>query len=190
LLGFKDGTGNPDTSKADEMNRLVWTQTSDGPAWMDDGSYMAVRRVRMRVEVWDRSTLGDQEDTFGRHRSSGAPLGKVKEFDKLDLAAKNPEGKPVTPPTSHVALAHGDGSINILRRSYSYSSGLDKQTGQLDAGLLFISYQRDLFKQFVHIQEKLARNDKLNEYIVHKGSAVFACFPGVSQGGYIGDTLF
>lgn len=89
-----------------------------------------------------------------------------------------------------MALAHGDGSINILRRSYSYSSGLDKQTGQLDAGLLFISYQRDLFKQFVHIQEKLARNDKLNEYIVHKGSAVFACFPGVSQGGYIGDTLF
>ncbi|WP_420539292.1 iron uptake transporter deferrochelatase/peroxidase subunit [Paenibacillus polymyxa] len=190
LLGFKDGTGNPDTSKADEMNRLVWTQTNDGPAWMGDGSYMAVRRIRMRVEVWDRSTLGDQEDTFGRHRSSGAPLGKSKEFDKLDLAATSPEGKPLTPPTSHVALAHGDGSINILRRSYSYSSGLDKQTGQLDAGLLFISYQRDLFKQFVHIQEKLARNDKLNEYIVHKGSAVFACFPGVSQGGYIGDTLF
>lgn len=98
LLGFKDGTGNPDTSKADEMNRLVWTQASDGPAWMGGGSYMAVRRVRMRIEVWDRSTLGDQEDTFGRHRSSGAPLGKAKEFDKLDLAATSPEGKPITPP--------------------------------------------------------------------------------------------
>ncbi|MCC3262386.1 Dyp-type peroxidase, partial [Paenibacillus polymyxa] len=81
-------------------------------------------------------------------------MGKSKEFDKLDQAATIPEGKPLTPPTSQVALAHGNGSINILRRSYSYSSGLDTQTGQLDDGLLFISYQRDLFKQFVHIQEK------------------------------------
>ncbi|WP_339847115.1 iron uptake transporter deferrochelatase/peroxidase subunit [Paenibacillus sp. FSL W7-1088] len=189
LLGFKDGTGNPDTTDAVLMDQTVWAQPADGPGWMAGGSYMAVRRVRMRVEVWDRSTLKDQEATFGRHRDSGAPLGSRGEFDPVDLKAKSADGQPVIPATSHLRLAKGDGSQQILRRSYSYSSGLDAKTGQLDAGLLFISYQRDLEKQFIPIQKRLAKNDKLNEYTVHTGSAVFACFPGIMNGGYIGDTL-
>ena len=32
--------------------------------------------------------------------------------------------------------------------------------------------------------------DKLNEYISHRGSAIFACLPGTKQGGFIGETLF
>jgi deferrochelatase/peroxidase EfeB len=190
LLGFKDGTGNPDTTDAVLMDRTVWAQPSDGPGWMAGGSYMAVRRVRMRVEVWDRSTLKDQEATFGRHRDSGAPIGSRGEFDPVDLQAKSTDGQPLIPATSHLRLAKGDGSQQILRRSYSYSSGLNPKTGQLDAGLLFISYQRDMDKQFIPIQTRLAKSDKLNEYTVHVGSAVFACFPGCKQGGYIGETLF
>ncbi|MEC0091718.1 iron uptake transporter deferrochelatase/peroxidase subunit [Paenibacillus macquariensis] len=191
LLGFKDGTANPNVTDSKLMNEVVWSQSVDGTAWMTGGSYMAVRRVRMRIEVWDRSTLKDQEDTFGRHRHSGAPLGSKDEFDSIKLDALDATtGKPVIPSNSHVALAHGDGSIQMLRRSYSYSSGLDLKTGQLDAGLLFISFQRDLQKQFIPIQQRLANNDKLNEYAVHKGSAVFACFPGTTEGGFIGETLF
>ncbi|MGO4545918.1 iron uptake transporter deferrochelatase/peroxidase subunit [Paenibacillus sp. 2TAB23] len=190
LMGFRDGTGNPDVTDEAEMNKVVWASTSDGMHWMDGGSYMAVRRIRMRVEVWDRSTLGDQEATFGRHRASGAPLGAVHERDKLDLDQKDEKGKPVIPMNAHVRLAHGDGSVKILRRSYSYSSGMDNKTGQLDAGLLFICYNRDSRKQFIPMQQKLGQSDLLNEYIVHTGSAVFACFPGVSEGGYIGETLF
>lgn len=190
LLGFKDGTANPAVGSARDMNSVVWAQGSDGAAWMDGGSYMAVRRIRMRIEVWDRSSLKDQEDTFGRYRDSGAPLGSANEFDPVDLAAKDAKGNPHIPADSHVALARGDGSIRMLRRSYSYSGGMDLKTGQLDAGLLFISYQRDIYKQFVAIQQKLSKSDRLNEYILHVGSAVFACFPGASKGGYIGDTLF
>ena len=33
-------------------------------------------------------------------------------------------------------------------------------------------------------------NDKLNEYITHRGSGVFACFPGIKKGSYIGEALF
>ncbi|MCJ8013877.1 iron uptake transporter deferrochelatase/peroxidase subunit [Paenibacillus sp. KQZ6P-2] len=190
LLGFKDGTVNPDVNSAQDMNKVVWARGNDGAAWMSGGSYMAVRRIRMRIEVWDRSSLKDQENTFGRYRASGAPLGAKNEFDPVDLSAKDEKGNPHIPADSHVALARGDGSIQILRRSYSYSGGIDLKTGQLDAGLLFISYQRDLFKQFVPMQQKLAKSDRLNEYILHVGSAVFACFPGASKGGYIGDTLF
>lgn len=190
LLGFKDGTANPAVTNEQDMDKVVWAQGSDGAAWMGDGSYMAVRRIRMRIEIWDRSSLKDQEDTFGRYRASGAPLGSKNEFDPVDLSAKDEKGNPHIPANSHVALARGDGSLQMLRRSYSYSGGIDLKTGQLDAGLLFISYQRDLVKQFVAMQQKLSKSDRLNEYILHVGSAVFACFPGASKGGYIGDTLF
>lgn len=171
------------------MRKVVWTSSSDGPAWMNGGTYMAVRRVRLRIEVWDRSTLSSREATFGRHRHSGAPIGATDEFAELKLDAADASGKPVIPPDSHSALAHGDGTIKMLRRSYSYSSGMDLKTGQLDAGLLFISFQKDLIKQFVSIQQRLSKNDRLNEYMVHTGSAVFACFPGVREGGYIGEAL-
>ncbi|WP_141502594.1 iron uptake transporter deferrochelatase/peroxidase subunit [Paenibacillus luteus] len=190
LMGFRDGTGNPDVSDAAEMNKVVWAAASDGTPWMDQGSYMVVRRIRMRIEVWDRSTLGDQEATFGRHRNSGAPLGSKQEFDAIDLAKQDEKGKPVMPMNSHVRLAHGDGSVKILRRSFSYSSGMDHKTGQLDAGLLFICFNRDSHKQFIPMQQKLGQSDLLNEYIVHTGSALFACFPGVREGGYIGESLF
>ncbi|TCM89819.1 deferrochelatase/peroxidase EfeB [Paenibacillus sp. BK033] len=189
LMGFKDGTGNPDTKDEALMNDVVWAQSGDGTPWMAGGSYMVVRRIRIRVEVWDRSTLGDQEATFGRHRGSGAPIGSKNEFDPVDLAKKDEQGKPLIPVNSHVALARGNGSVKILRRSYSYSSGMDNRTGQFDAGLLFICYNRDTRKQFIPMQQKLGQMDALNEYIVHNGSAVFACFPGVREGGYIGDTL-
>ncbi|WP_054942829.1 iron uptake transporter deferrochelatase/peroxidase subunit [Paenibacillus ihuae] len=189
LLGFKDGTGNPDVTDAAAMQEIVWSGSGDGPAWMNGGTYMAVRRVQLRVEVWDRSPLSDQENTFGRYRQSGAPIGAKDEFADLNLEAKDAAGQPVVPPNSHSALSHGDGSVKILRRSYSYSSGMNLKTGQLDAGLLFISFQKDLVKQFVSIQQRLAKSDMLNEYILHTGSAVFACFPGVREGGYIGETL-
>lgn len=190
LLGFKDGTGNPNIHDKQKMNQVIWAQKADGVPWMTGGSYMVVRRIQMRLEVWDRTTLQEEENTFGRHRHSGAPLGANNEFDPLDLKKKNPDGSYVVPENSHVRLAHGNGKIEILRRSYSYSNGLIDQTGQLDAGLLFICFQRDPRRQFTPMQARLAQSDKLNEYIVHVGSAVFACFPGVRKGGYIGGTLF
>lgn len=190
LMGFKDGTGNPDTNDAKAMDDIVWAGAGDEKDWMKGGSYMVARRIRMRVEIWDRSSLSDQELTFGRHRDSGAPLGSKNEFDPLDLEAKDSSGQPTLPMNSHSRLAHMDGGTKILRRAYSYSSGIDNKTGQLDAGLFFISYQRNIEKQFIAMQQILAASDKLNEYIVHVGSAVFACFPGTRKGGYIGETLF
>lgn len=189
LMGFKDGTGNPDTKDEKEMNTHIWVQNGDGPAWLTGGSYLVARRIRIRVEEWDRSSLQDQEQTFGRHRATGAPIGEKDEFAKLDLKKTDDNGKLMIPADSHVALAKGKGKIKILRRSYSYTDGLDIQTGKLDAGLLFVSFQRNLEKQFIPLQDKLAKMDLLNEYIEHNGSAVFACFPGVKNGSYIGEGL-
>ncbi|MFF0831130.1 iron uptake transporter deferrochelatase/peroxidase subunit [Brevibacillus sp. NPDC003359] len=190
LMGFKDGTNNPQVNDPATANEVVWSHTAESPAWMAGGSYMVMRRIRMRIEVWDRSSLTDQENTFGRHRLTGAPLGKANEFDELELDRKDAKGKPVVPVDSHVALAHMEGKVKILRRGYSYSSGMDLKTGQLDAGLLFICFNRDPRKQFIPMQQKLASVDLLNEYITHVGSGLYACLPGASEGGYIGDTLF
>lgn len=190
LFGFKDGTGNPDTKNKQEMNKHIWVQPGDGPNWLVNGTYLVVRRIQMYIEVWDRSTLKDQEETFGRYRDSGAPLGKKTEFDSVDLKLKDEKGKFVIPETSHVRQAKGDGKQVMLRRPYSYTNGMDIKTGSFDAGLLFISFQRKPSKQFIPVQERLAKMDKLNEYTVHRGSAIFACLPGISKGGFIGDTLF
>ncbi|MFS0556719.1 iron uptake transporter deferrochelatase/peroxidase subunit [Brevibacillus sp. 179-C9.3 HS] len=190
LMGFKDGTNNPQMNDPAAANEIVWAHTAESPAWMAGGSYMVMRRIRMRIEVWDRSSLADQENTFGRHRMTGAPLGKANEFDELEPDRKDSKGNPVIPVDSHVALAHMEGKVKILRRGYSYSSGMDLKTGQLDAGLLFICFNRDPRKQFIPMQQKLASVDLLNEYITHVGSGLYACLPGASEGGYIGDTLF
>jgi len=190
LFGFKDGTNNLKAEDRGDMDEHVWVGKSDEPAWMRDGTYLVTRRIRMLVEVWDRSSLRDQEQSIGRHRASGAPIGSDNEFAPVDLKAKDETGEPLVPTHSHVRLSRENAGQRILRRGYSFTDGMDPESGQLDAGLFFISFQRDPEKQFVPLQRRLAENDLLNEYIRHVGSAVFACPPGARKGGYVGETLF
>ena len=76
----------------------------------------------------------------------------------------------------------------IRRRSYNYTDGLDAN-GQLNAGLLFISYQKDP-GDFIRLQNRLGAHDLLNEYIRHIGSAIFAIPPAPQEGHFIGQSLF
>jgi deferrochelatase/peroxidase EfeB len=192
LQGFKDGTNNIAIDDHAALSTFVWVGSSEQPAWMRGGTYQVVRRIRMFIEKWDRSSLGEQQRTIGRHKLSGAPLGERHEFDALDLAAKTAAGDAAIPLDAHVRLAshQENAGVRILRRGFSFADGIDPQTGRLDAGLFFICYQRDPRRQFVVLQSRLASDDALNEYIQHQGSAVFAVPPGVREGGYIGQTLF
>jgi deferrochelatase/peroxidase EfeB len=184
LLGFKDGTRNLKAEDADDLARHVWVAGDrDGePAWLRGGSYLVARRIRMLIEVWDRASLGDQEQTIGRRKASGAPLGGREEFDALNLAR--------LPADSHVRLAapSSNGGVALLRRGYSFTDGLDDRLGQLDAGLFFLSFQRDP-DAFVRVQRRLGSSDALNEYIKHVGSGVWAIPPGARRGGWVGETL-
>ncbi|WP_430107865.1 iron uptake transporter deferrochelatase/peroxidase subunit [Paenibacillus sp. B1-33] len=180
LFGFKDGTANIDTSKDMEMERVVWAG-QDEPEWMSGGSYMAYRKIKMFLEIWDRSSLQDQEDTFGRYKYSGAPYGRANEFDSVDMSAQ--------PENSHVRLAKGTGQ-EIVRRAYSYTGELDTKTGYSDAGLLFISYQQNPYKQLVPMLKILGQKDKMNEYTKTVASALFAMPGGCAQGQYIAQALF
>jgi len=184
LMGFKDGTNNLKLEDARALDEHVWVGPGHEPAWLRGGTYLVARRIRMLIEVWDRASLDDQERTIGRHKASGAPLGARDEFDPVELAGTT------IPADAHIRLAAPaeNGGVRILRRGYSFTDGMDDRLGQLDAGLFFISYQNDP-QAFVRLQRRLGEADALNEYIVHTGSALFACPPGARPGGYVGETL-
>jgi deferrochelatase/peroxidase EfeB len=183
LMGFKDGTANIKLEDADELARHVWVggDRPGEPAWLRGGSYLVARRIRMLIEVWDRAPLKTQEETIGRTKVLGAPLGGRDEFETV-----TPKALPVD---SHVRLAHPDvnGGVKLLRRGYSFTDGLES-LGQLDAGLFFLAYMREP-SAFVTLQNRLGATDALNEYIKHVGSGLWAVPAGVRPGGYVGDAL-
>ncbi|MBV9595052.1 MAG: deferrochelatase/peroxidase EfeB [Actinobacteria bacterium] len=192
LMGFKDGTNNIKAEDTAVMNDFVWVGEETDQPWMKDGSYLVTRRIRMLIETWDADYIADQQRVFGRFKDTGAPLSGRNEFDRVDLDA-SANGQPVIPADAHIRLA-APGNNNgqkILRRGYSYTDGNDPTTGQLDAGLFFIAYQKDPRRQFIPIQTRLGGNDALNEYIKHVGSALFAVPPGLSgPGDWFGKALF
>jgi deferrochelatase/peroxidase EfeB len=177
LFGFKDGTNNVAGDDAGALAQHVWVGADDGPSWMTGGSYLVARRIAMRIESWDRTSLREQEEVTGRQKLSGAPLGAGREHDPVRVA--------VLPETSHVALAHPDanGGHRILRRGYSYVDGSDG-FGHLDAGLFFLAFCRDPRTQYVPLQTRLARSDAMAEYLTHTASGLYAVPPGVRPGGY------
>lgn len=179
LLGFKDGTANPDVSDAAVADTVVWVQPGDDePAWAIGGTYQVVRVIRNRVEFWDRTALRTQELIMGRRKSSGAPLDGAVETDAPDYEG-DPDGA-VTPLSAHIRLANprtAESQRNvILRRGFSYSNGFTSD-GQLDQGLLFVCFQRSLEDGFVAVQRRLD-GEALEEYIRPVGGGFFFVPPG------------
>ncbi|PIJ48349.1 peroxidase [Erwinia sp. OLTSP20] len=191
LLGFKDGTANPDTRDQQLMNEMLWvTQQQQEPGWAVGGSYQAVRIIQFHVEMWDRTPLREQENIFGRQKSSGAPLGMQAERDVPDYQ-KDLDGS-LIPLDAHIRLANPrtaeTRSSLMLRRGYSYSLGVSA-SGQLDMGLLFVCYQHDLEKGFITVQKRL-NGEALEEYIKPIGGGYFFVLPGiVNHQHYLGQSL-
>jgi deferrochelatase/peroxidase EfeB len=200
LMGFKDGTNNPSIADPKAMGKFVWVG-DEGPRWMRGGSYLVARRIRIALEHWDRTGLDFQEQTIGRHKSSGAPLGGTNEFAPLDLDAAGADGNSIIPDNSHVRLAAAasNAGAQLLRRPYSYNDGVNftserwppwRQGMEYDAGLFFVAYQRDPRTGFVKIFDNLSKLDMLNQFATHIGGGLFACPAGVSNGEFIGQHLF
>lgn len=192
LFGFKDGTASVKSEERDAIEEFVWVAPGDDPKaeWLAGGSFLAARRINMRIETWDRQSLRTQEELVGRTKSSGAPLSGGDEFDEMDLEMPGRDG-PVVPVDSHVAVVHPDnnGGVRMLRRGYNFVDGSDV-LGGMNAGLFFIAFVRDPDTHFIPMQSAMAKQDALMEYLKFTGSALFAVPPGVRPGEFVGQALF
>lgn len=201
LMGFKDGTRN--IQEPADFSDQVWAGEEAGQPWMVGGSYLVARKIHMLIETWDEDPIGDQQTIFGRSKKEGAPLTGTKEHDIPDFHAVVSGGaksgamsggaaeETVIAADSHIALAahENNNGTKILRRGYNFTDGLDS-VGRLDAGLMFLSFQRSP-EQFIALQRKLGKSDRLNEYIRHVGSGVFAVPAGLpAAGSYYGKEFF
>jgi dye decolorizing peroxidase len=184
LFGQIDGTVNPVPGTKD-FDQLVWN--TDG--WLAGGTSVVIRRIRMNLDKWDRLDRSGREQSVGRYLSNGAPLTGTDEHDEPDFAAITKIGLPVIPEFSHIRRARSDNTAErIYRRGYNYDAPPTTAENS-NSGLLFVSYQADVTKQFVPLQQRLEKLDLLNEWTTPIGSAVFAIPPGCHEGGFIGETL-
>src|SRR5699024_4627862 len=102
-------------------------------------------------------------------------------------------GFPIIQEFAHVRRARGvdEGEHQeIFRRPYNYDvpppAGSEAVS---EAGQIFVSFQADLLRQFLPIQQRLSDLDLLNQWTTPIGSAVFAIPPGCAEGEYVGPTV-
>jgi len=193
LFGFKDGTANLKAEDPAMLAEHVWVpgEADRRGGWLAGGSYLVARRISMTIETWDRQSLREQETVIGRTKAEGAPLSGGQEFSAPDFAFQGRGQAPLVDPTSHVSVVHPDHNdgVRMLRRGYNFVDGTNS-LGRLDAGLFFLAYVRDPRTHFIPMQTKMARADRLSEYLQHTGSALFAVTRGVTPGRYLGQELF
>lgn len=185
LMGQVDGTVN--IRDAAGLDRNVWDDGMTQP-WFAGGTVLVLRRIRAEMDTWDELDRSSKEVIVGRRLDTGAPLTGRLESDEPDLSATS-NGIPVIAPNAHVALArHRTDDEQFLRRPYNFDD--PPAAGRTtDSGLIFAVFQRNPATQFTPVQRRLAAADALNPWITTVGSAVFAILPGVTEGGYLGQSL-
>ncbi|MBZ6104531.1 iron uptake transporter deferrochelatase/peroxidase subunit [Streptomyces olivaceus] len=192
LMGQVDGTRNPKPAE-DDFDRRIFVPGQPGPntpAWMANGSYVVVRRIRMLLDDWEQLSLKAQEAVIGRRKSDGAPLSGGTETSEMDLEKTDGSGSLVVPINAHARITRPDqnGGAAMVRRPFSYHDGFDAD-GVPDAGLLFICWQADPLRGFVPVQRKLDRGDALSQFIRHEASGLYAVPGGAAEGEYVGQRL-
>ena len=195
LMGQVDGTDNPEFGSENFSNQ-VWIE--DGPSWAVGGTQLVLRRIKMNLDTWDSLGRTQKEQTIGRTLDNGAPLNGDAERDPVDFEATNELGLKVIPEFAHIRRASAKNLDELFfRRPFNYQqmenlvhTQTGEQAGRLESGLLWTAYAKDLSKQYLPVQERLAQFDLLNKWTTPIGSAAFAIARGVKPGEILAEELF
>ena len=162
LQGFKDGTNN---LKAED-GAARWTSTCGSATTTSRHGCAAGATWSRDVSVCTSKPGTVPRSPTSRTRSVGRrcrerPSGVSTSTTRRSSPPETRITPAVIPANAHIRLAapSTNAGIRILRRGYSFSDGVTVATGELDAGLFFIAYQRDPRHQFVPLQQRLAAND-------------------------------
>jgi Dyp-type peroxidase family len=195
---------NPPAEPPNEKNPYGTTESAPGPhfppdlspppatepAWTEHGTYMTVRVSSFPAAGWDARPQAEQEQTIGRYKRSGTSLDLGADDPSLLEApphfAEDPTDKRDAV-TAHIRKANprGQGTTDeqrrFFRRGYPLIGG---GRGDLERGLIFISFGRTISTQFEFVVRAWIRNADFPE----PGSGVDALFPVLGEtilgGGY------
>jgi deferrochelatase/peroxidase EfeB len=161
---FTEGFGNPE-GQGGIADRALVRAGGKEPKWAVGGTYQVVRIIQMATALWDADSKDEQEKIIGRRRDGrwldGTPSGERPDF------ASDPRGR-ATPLDSHVRLAAPDrrNPPPMVRRSYAY------HRDDVDQGLIFSCFQRDLGAGFEAVQRRL-RHEAMAKYVLTVGGGYF-----------------
>jgi dye decolorizing peroxidase len=157
--GFIDGITNP--RSVEEIDEGVWTDDTH------HDTFVVMRRMTVDA-AFGRLPVATQESAIGRHRDTGAPLSGGGAMAHVDLVAKTPDGRLLTPLASHARRAHPSniGRPLMLRRSYSFD-----MEGQ-GTGLIFTAFLQDP-QTFILTQYRL---EEMDDLIAHTIADASGCF--------------
>ncbi|CAM5302940.1 Deferrochelatase OS=Streptomyces tendae OX=1932 GN=efeB PE=3 SV=1 [Streptomyces tendae] len=197
LIGQVDGTRNPKPAEADFAERIFVPEEPQAgnrtPAWMANGSYVVVRRIRMLLDDWEKLSLKAQEDVIGRRKSDGAPLSggsDATETTEMDLEKTDGSRKLVVPINAHARITlsrperrrgHGPPALLVPRRLRRQRRPGRRTALHLLAG-----------RSAARLRARAAQAGPGRRAVpVHpaRGGALFAVPGGASEGGYVGQRL-
>lgn len=148
MLRFFDGTSN---LSLEERKQLVPVdaEAQGDRDWCDGGTYMVFRKLREDVRQWEELSQPEQEQRIGRRKVDGFPLGSAEELPQDDPIFREPDfggANATVPLDSHVRKMNPrlgvSSDIKIFRRGWPYFDGFAPDD-RMQAGLLFVSFQRD-----------------------------------------------
>lgn len=187
LMGQVDGTDNPILGSQNFADR-VWI--TDGPEWLVGGTQLVLRRIKMNLHTWDTLSHEQKELAIGRNLKNGAPLTGQNETDAPDLEAENSNGLKVIPEYAHIRRASSQNlEEQFFRRPYNYQGEIN-EFGEQEAGLLWTAFAKDLAKQYVPVQQRLADFDLLNLWTTPVGSSMWLFPHGFTADRHLAKDLF
>lgn len=145
MLRFHDGTSNLSHEERERLVPIIAAEQGE-PEWCDGGTFMVFRKLREDAREWESLAQDEQETRIGRRKVDGCPLGAPADLSRHAPQSHVPDFRGANAAVahdSHLRKTNPQMGSKIFRRGWPYFDGFAPD-GRMLAGLLFVSFQRDL----------------------------------------------